>query len=95
MRQYTNIKTGEIFNMIYDSISGHHILFNEKREVKNFLASALTGTFYRLKDGSEIELKAGTFYEFNENTKPTHKKFFFEKRFVKINYGGDKVKLVS
>lgn len=85
-RSYTEKTTGQSFRMYQNDTTGENKLINEKsgKKAKSFLVSAFTGKKYRFEDNTEIALNAGEFICIDPKNKPTHEKFFFQKRFKKL-----------
>ena len=84
-RTYTNHLTGEVFRMYADSYTHATTLINENtgKECKTFYVCAFTGTDVKDNKGKVYNLGSNEFID-TSNVRLTHKKFFIQKRFVKI-----------
>ena len=84
-RTYTNHLTGEVLRMYADSNTHQTTLINEStgNVCNTFYTCAFTGTDVKDENGKVYNLGAGEFID-TSKTKLTHKKFFIQKRFVKI-----------
>jgi len=88
MRQYTEIGTGQTFNMLLHPITHQHTLTSVEtgEEVKTgfFALAAFCPKVYRFKDGKEITLNAGQFFRVEKEGIPTHERFIVQAKFKRI-----------
>jgi hypothetical protein len=84
-RSYEHVHTGEIFTMYKNSNTGNLTLIGNKTgtEISEFICAAFTDIVLKYADKSELKLNVGQFVG-TLSYKPTHKKFFCEKRFKTI-----------
>jgi hypothetical protein len=85
-RNYTNIETGEIFAMFHNAETGQNKLVNLKtdKEIINFYCAGHSSMTLRLKNKKEILLNMGDFLEITKDNNPTHIKYLWNNRFVKL-----------
>ncbi len=83
-RSYTDVKTGERFDMYRDEQTGVLHLQNNSRTIKSFLVAAFTGVTYKFLGGKVVKLQMGKFYELEKGEKPTHLKYTGFKNFSKL-----------
>lgn len=85
-REYTEQLTGEVYTLFMNSDTQEFKLLNEinDREVTRFVLCAFTNCDYKFKEGITIRVNKGNFLDCTDKPLPTHRKFFFEKRFKKI-----------
>lgn len=84
-RTYTEKATGKRFPMYQHSENHSLLLVNDEdgEEVKAFFCCAHTACTVKFNDGSTEDLQPGEFVR-TETRKPTHRRFFIQKRFTAI-----------
>ena len=85
MRTYSNVETGEQYQLIYDSVKGAHIVTDAKgNDIPHFYACGFDGVTIRVNSGKEIKLSMSQIYVFKQGEKATHKKYAGFSKFSKI-----------
>jgi len=84
-RSYENYHTKEMFDMYQHSSTHKLVLINRETEIEctTFYCCAFTDVDLKLSTGEQIRLNRGQFID-TSIVKPTHKKFFIQKRFSKF-----------
>lgn len=89
-RSYTNVETGELYDLWHDSNTDVYKLISpgsnnlaKGTEANGWYLSTSFDVIIKIDRTKEIELKIGQFYNLKEGEKVTHKKYLGFKRFSK------------
>ena len=85
-RSFTNVETGEVYDLWYDSTTGlYSLITQDGLNAKNGFYLSLMPITIKVNNSKVIELNGSQFYGLNEGERITHKKQSYSKKFTKCN----------